>query len=143
MSSTQSNDPRANREPDSTQPSEESTPPIAPTRPPTPEAVSSTQVPEANGGPLGCCLGVTIGIVLSLVIGVMSRLYADPLASALGSNLSTTVRVVIVVVAVVAASTFGYFGWKLGQKIYKEYDPPVIKDRRLQTKLKPKRLLSK
>jgi hypothetical protein len=84
-----------------------------------------------------------MGIVLSLAIGVMSRLYADPLASALGSNLSIAVRVVIVIVAVVAASTLGYFGWKLGQKIYREYDPPVIKDRRLQTKVKPKRVLSK
>ena len=86
-----------------------------------PETLPS-QGEEANGGPLGCCLGVTIGIVFSLVIGVVSRFYADPLASVLGSSLSITIRILMAVVGLVAAIVCGYFGWRIGKSIYREYD---------------------
>lgn len=95
-----------------------------------PEAAPSPDEPEANGGPLGCCLGVTMGIVFSLVIGVTSRFYADPLAGALGGNLSIIVRILMAVVGLVAAIICGYLGWRIGQKVYKDYEPPVIKERR-------------
>lgn len=92
-----------------------------------PPAQSETQVPpeargETNGGPLGCCLGVTIGLVLSLSVAVLSRLYATPLTSILHGGLSLTVRIVMVVIAIVASIIFGYLGWRIGKRIYREYE---------------------
>ncbi|GAC1364032.1 MAG: hypothetical protein NVSMB44_22520 [Ktedonobacteraceae bacterium] len=91
---------------------------------------------EANGGPLGCCLGVTVGLLLSLSIAVLSRFYADPLAHIFSSSLSLIVRVIMILIAIVAIIVCGYFGWKIGKNAYREYDPPVVKDRR-KSKRKP------
>ncbi len=99
-----------------------------------PEISSSTLPPEAqgeaNGGPLGCCLGVTVGLLLSLSIAVLSRLYADSLAQIFSSSLSLVVRIVMILIALAAIIICGYFGWKIGRNAYREYDPPVVKDRR-------------
>jgi hypothetical protein len=89
---------------------------------------------ETNGGPLGCCLGVTIGLLLSLSIAVLSRLYAEPLAHIFNSWLSLIVRVAMILLAIVAVIICGYFGWRIGRKAYREYDPPVVKDRRRKPK---------
>ncbi len=77
---------------------------------------------ETNGGPLGCCLGVTVGLLLSLTIAVLSRLYADPLAQVFHSSLSISVRIVMVIFAIVAAVFCGYIGWKIGKRVYREYE---------------------
>jgi uncharacterized membrane protein YdbT with pleckstrin-like domain len=97
--------------------------------------ISSSTLPleaqgETNGGPLGCCLGVTVGLLLSLSIAVLSRLYADQLAQIFSSWLSLVVRVVMILIALAAIIVCGYFGWKIGRNAYREYDPPVVKDRR-------------
>lgn len=89
---------------------------------------------EANGGPLGCCLGIMVGLVLSLSVAIFSRFYADPLASLLHSNLSTIVRVVMVIVAIIAVIVCGYFGWKIGRVLYREYDDPRLKKKRRKRK---------
>lgn len=95
---------------------------------------------EANGGPLGCCLGVTVGLLLSLSIAVLSRFYADSLAQIFSSSLSLIVRIVMILIAIVAIIVCGYFGWKIGRNAYREYDPPVVKDRRKKKAIaKPKR----
>lgn len=93
---------------------------------------------NAGGGPLGCCLGVTVGLLLSLTVAILSRLYAEPLAQVLHGSLSVTVRIVMIILAIVGAVVFGYFGWKIGERIYREYEPPVIKDRTRRRKSKPK-----
>ena len=77
---------------------------------------------ETNGGPLGCCLGVTVGLLLSLTIAVMSRLYADPLAQMFQGNLSISVRIVMTIFAIVGAVICGYIGWKIGKRVYREYE---------------------
>ena len=77
---------------------------------------------ETNGGPLGCCLGVTVGLLLSLTIAVMSRLYADPLAQVFHGNLSISVRIVMTIFAIGGAILFGYIGWKIGKRAYREYE---------------------
>ena len=77
---------------------------------------------EVNGGPLGCCLGVTIGLLLSLVVAVLSRFYADPLAQVFHSSLSVTVRIVMFIFAIAGAVLFGYVGWKIGKRLYREYE---------------------
>ena len=127
-----------NHNDDTSQHEESITPPPAGPQPSetsqTASPTSITDLPpeaqgEANGGPLGCCLGVMLGLVLSTGVALMSRFYADPLAHLLTSGLSTIVRITMVIVAIIAMVICGYFGWKVGKKVYREYDPPVIKDR--------------
>ncbi len=103
---------------------------------------------EVNGGPLGCCLGLTIGLVLSLTLAVFGRLYlANPLAATLHNPLLVLVllRIAMGILALVAAILCGYFGWKLGKRFFREYEPPVIpvrsprqKQRRRRARAKPK-----
>src|SRR2546423_3703978 len=88
---------------------------------------AETQLPpeaqgETNGGPLGCCLGVTVGLLLSLTIAILSRLYADPLAQVFQGNLSISVRIVMSIFAIGGALIFGYVGWKIGRRVYREYE---------------------
>jgi hypothetical protein len=77
---------------------------------------------ETNGGPLGCCLGVMVGLLLSLVIAILSRLYADPLTQVFHGNLSLSVRLVMAICAIGGAILFGYLGWKIGKRLYREYE---------------------
>jgi len=77
---------------------------------------------ETNGGPLGCCLGVVVGLLLSLAIAILSRLYADPLAQVFHENLSVIVRLVMTIFAIGGAIVFGYLGWKIGKRVYREYE---------------------
>ena len=77
---------------------------------------------ETNGGPLGCCLGVTVGLLLSLTIAILSRLYADPLAQMFQGNLSISIRIVMTIFAIVGAVICGYIGWKIGKRVYREYE---------------------
>ncbi len=93
---------------------------------------------NGGGGPLGCCLGVTVGLLLSLTVAILSRFYADPLAQVLHGGLSVIVRIVMFILAIAGAVVFGYFGWKIGKRLYREYEPPVIKDRIRRRKSKPK-----
>lgn len=91
---------------------------------------------EANGGPLGCCLGVMIGLLLSLAIPILSQAFASPLRAFFQGNLAPLVRILMVILAVVFAILCGYFGWKVGKRIYREYDPPVAKERKRRAKVK-------
>ena len=86
---------------------------------------------ETNGGPLGCCLGVTVGLLLSLSVAILSRFYADPLAQVFHSGLSITVRIVMSIFAIAAAAVFGYFGWKIGKRLYREYELSPRQQQRL------------
>lgn len=86
---------------------------------------------EANGGPLGCCLGTIVGLFLTtlLILG-LSILLSN------GGALSFATVPVIVVGAIVG----GYGGWRIGKRVYKEYEPPVVKRPiRTSTKRKKKR----
>ena len=86
---------------------------------------------ETNGGPLGCCLGMTVGLLLSLVVAILSRLYADPLAQVFHDNLSTIVRLVMAIFAIGGAIVFGYLGWKIGKRVYREYELSPRQQQRL------------
>ncbi len=86
---------------------------------------------EVNGGPLGCCLGVTIGLLLSLIVAVLSRFYADPLAQVFHSSLSLTVRIVMSILAIAGAVLFGCVGWKIGKRLYREYELSPRQQRKL------------
>jgi hypothetical protein len=86
---------------------------------------------DVNGGPLGCCLGVTVGLVLSLSVAILSRFYADPLAQVFHSSLSITVRIVMSSLAISASVLFGYLGWKIGKRFYREYELSPRQQRKL------------
>jgi hypothetical protein len=86
---------------------------------------------ETNGGPLGCCLGVTVGLLLSLSVAVLSRLYDDPLAQVFHGDLSITVRIVMSIFAIAGAALCGYVGWKIGKRMYREYELSPRQQQRL------------
>ena len=117
-----------------------------PSDPPPPSSPEPSLPPEAqgevNGGPLGCCLGVTLGLVAALSVGVIGRLYANDLLPALHNALLILVliRIAMAICGIAAMIIFGYFGWKIGKRIYREYDSPVVKDKRHQSKPKPRRV---
>ncbi len=99
--------------------------------PVTQEALPPEAQGELNGGPLGCCLGVAIGLMVSLSIAVIGRLYANDLLPILHSPLLVLIllRVAMGIAALAAAIICGYFGWKIGKRLYREYEAPNIKYR--------------
>jgi len=127
--------------------SEEVSPPAGEV--PADEASPSTASPESilppeaqgevNGGPLGCCLGVMIGLLLSLSIALMARFYAEPLVQIFQGNygvMGVAVRILMGILAVAGAIFCGYLGWKIGRRIYREYDPPVVQASRQRSRSK-------
>ena len=95
---------------------------------------------ETNGGPLGCCLGITIGLLFSIFIGVIG--FGHNLAYLLGFvlpfNALTEIRLATGLIALIGTVLFGYFGWKIGKRVYREYEPPVIKERSKKRRSRPK-----
>jgi len=92
---------------------------------------------EVNGGPLGCCLGVAVGLVISLSVAVIGRIYANVLLPVFHSPLLILIllRIVMVICGIAGAIIFGYLGWKIGKRLYREYEPPVVQYRQYK---KPK-----
>jgi hypothetical protein len=94
---------------------------------------------ETNGGPLGCCLGIMVGLLLSLTLAILSRSYATVLGSMLQGNywlLGLMVRILMGILAFALAIFFGYLGWGLGKRFYREYEPPPIKKRKERSRSK-------
>jgi hypothetical protein len=93
---------------------------------------------ELHGGPLGCCLGVTVGLLLSTLLGVLGFGHdlAFLLSFVLHLNTLTLVRIATGCITVAGAIIVGFVGWKVGKRFYREYEPPVIKDRRRKSKPK-------
>ncbi|GAC1568863.1 MAG: hypothetical protein NVS3B14_20200 [Ktedonobacteraceae bacterium] len=92
-------------------------------------SATETQLPpeakgKANGGPLGCCFGVSMGLLLSagivsLAIPVLGHASTQPL----NGWLSFMVNAAMVVFVIVATIALGYAGWKIGRKVFREYEP--------------------
>jgi hypothetical protein len=132
--------------PPSDQPIEEGINQPSPTqeRQPLPVSPEAQLPPEAqgetNGGPLGCCLGITVGLLFSIFIGVIG--FGHNLAYLLGFvlpfNALTDIRLATGLIALIGTVFFGYFGWKIGKRIYREYEPPVIKKRSKKRRPGPK-----
>ena len=95
---------------------------------------------ETNGGPLGCCLGTTVGIMLSLLLGLIGfgHLVMIPLLGIIHTDAITNIRIATGFFGFIGGLLGGYFGWKIGKRVYREYDSPVIKDSRRKTKPVPK-----
>ena len=94
---------------------------------------------EVNGGPLGCCLGVMIGLLLSLSLIILSYVFASPLRGLFQGNdslLGLLVRILMGILAFGLAILFGIIGWRLGKRFFREYEPPVVKERKRRTRTK-------
>lgn len=86
---------------------------------------ASTLPPEAqgetHGGPLGCCLGVVVGLFLTMLIMVgISLLLAN------GAFLGAAT----LPVDLLGGAICGYLGWRIGQRVYRVYEQPVVIDKR-------------
>jgi hypothetical protein len=92
------------------------------------EQTESDLPPEArggvNGGPLGCCMGVTIGILVCFALGLMvfGQLTAHLLATLIHADALTELRVATGFLATIGAIAGGIIGWKVGKRVYKEYE---------------------
>jgi len=98
---------------------------------PTPEASLPPEAQgETHGGPLGCCLGTVVGLLLTalLLLG-MSILLSN------GGALSFATIPVIILGTIIG----GYSGWRIGKRVYKEYEPPVVKRQYRGTPTKKKK----
>jgi len=119
-------------------------PDTADEEPQTPAAPTPTLPPEAqgdtNGGPLGCCLGITIGLMFGLLLGLVAfaNLGSAILTSALHGDPLTYVRIATALFGGIGVILGGPIGWRIGKRVYREYEPPVVKDRRRKSKPIPK-----
>ncbi len=106
---------------------------VAPEEPVSPESMLPPEARgETNGGPLGCCLGLTVGLMLSLFLGLIGfgHLTALALAFLLHADAITNIRIATAFFGCIGAIVGGYLGWKIGKRIYREYEEPVRKGRR-------------
>ena len=88
-----------------------------------------TQLPpeaqgETNGGPLGCCLGVTVGLMLSIFLGIigLSHLLLLPFLLLFHPDPIVGIRIATGFFGLVGVIAGGYFGWKIGRRVYREYE---------------------
>ena len=91
---------------------------VQPASPATEETLPPEAQGEANGGPLGCCLGTVVGLLLTTLL-----LLGFSISLSNGGILGFATLPVIILGAIIC----GYFGWKIGKRVYKEYDSPVVK----------------
>jgi hypothetical protein len=85
---------------------------------------------EVNGGPLGCCFGISMGLLLSagiasLSIPVLSHFFSDR------GWLALTTQILVIVLAIAGFFLLGYLGWKIGRRIFREYEPSPAQQRKM------------
>ena len=85
---------------------------------------------DVNGGPLGCCFGISMGLVLSagiasLSIPVISHFFADR------GWLALTTQILVIVLAIAGFFLLGYIGWKIGRRVFREYEPSPAQLRKM------------
>jgi hypothetical protein len=102
-------------------PAEQSEPEPEPVTYPTSTLPPEAQEAETHGGPLGCCLGVVVGLLLTMLVMLgISILLSN------GGFLGAATLPVDLLGGVVC----GYLGWRIGQRVYRVYEPPVVIDKR-------------
>ena len=111
--------PEANNSQEAEQPVEEVSPPEAST--PT-EQVPPEARGDVNGGPLGCCFGLSMGLLISagiasLSIPVISHFFAGR------GLLALLTQILVIVLVVVGFFLLGFLGWKIGRRVFREYEP--------------------
>jgi hypothetical protein len=121
------NQPEPDNSPEEDQPVKEESPQPA-------NAPQAQLPPEArgdvNGGPLGCCFGVSMGLLLgagiaSLSVPVISHFFAGR------GVLALLIQTLVIALAVVAFFVLGYLGWKIGRRVFREYEPSAAQIRKM------------
>jgi hypothetical protein len=119
-------------------PSTEAMPPSdveAETAVPEPEIVLPTMAQyETNGGPLGCCMGIVVGVLISLLLGVIGfgRVTANVIVFLVHVDPATNIRIATALFTVIGAVLGGYIGWKVGRRLYREYDLSPKRQQKLE-----------
>lgn len=121
------NQPEPDNSPEEDQPVQEESP--------QPANTSEAQLPpeargDVNGGPLGCCFGVSMGLLLgagiaSLSIPVISHFFAGR------GFLALLTQILVIVFVVVAFFALGFLGWKIGRRVFREYEPSPAQIRKM------------
>src|SRR5260370_3830776 len=109
--------PEQENDPVEDQPAETESPSSAPEAQLPPEARG-----QVNGGPLGCCFGISMGLLLSagiasLSIPVISHFFADR------GWLALATQILVIVLATAGFFLLGYTGWKIGLRVFRQYEP--------------------
>ncbi len=111
--------------------------------PPTATELPPEAQGETNGGPLGCCLGITVGIMLSLFLGVIGfgHLMANLLVFLIHADPITNIRIATGLFVIIGIILGGFFVWKIGKRIYREYELSPRQKKKLEAlerKYKPR-----
>lgn len=119
--------PEADTGQEAEQPVEEALPPET--------SASPTQLPreargDVNGGPLGCCFGLSMGLLISagiasLSIPVISHFFAGR------GTLALLTQILVIVLVVVGFFLLGFLGWKIGRRVFREYEPSPAQIRKM------------
>jgi hypothetical protein len=78
--------------------------------------------------------------MLSLFLGLIGfgHLTALALASFLHADAITNIRIATGFFGSIGAIIGGFIGWKIGKRVYREYESPVLPERKRRTKAMPK-----
>ncbi len=85
---------------------------------------------DVNGGPLGCCFGVSMGLLLGAGIASLSIPVINHFFSGRGW-LALTTQILIVVLAIASFFLLGYIGWRVGRRVFREYEPSPAQQRKM------------
>ncbi|HVB72810.1 MAG TPA: hypothetical protein VNE38_04575 [Ktedonobacteraceae bacterium] len=101
-----------------------------------PTGATGAQLPpeaqgETNGGPLGCCFGVSMGLLLSVGIVSLSIPVLGHLTTGLSGFLAFLVNAAAVIFVIVATLALGVVGWKIGRRVFREYEPSPRQQRKM------------
>ncbi|HEX6552513.1 MAG TPA: hypothetical protein VF026_07110 [Ktedonobacteraceae bacterium] len=100
-----------------------------------PEIVLPTMAQyETNGGPLGCCMGIVVGVLISLLLGIIGfgRVTANIIVFLVHVDPATNIRIATALFTVIGTVLGGYIGWKVGKRLYREYELSPKRQQKLE-----------
>jgi predicted lipid-binding transport protein (Tim44 family) len=103
--------------------------------PPPPASAPEVQPPPevrggVNGGPLGCCLGISMGLLVCAGIASLSITYISHFFAGRGL-LALLTQILVIVLAIAGFFLLSFFGWKIGRRVFREYEPSPAQIRKM------------